>query len=63
MNRIKEVAVNEGVSQKEIAEKLNKSKAVVSMYLNNRVQPNLTTLFQIAQILSVDPRDLIQVKK
>lgn len=61
MNQIKEIAEREGVTQKEIAEKLEKSKSVVSMYLNNRVQPNLTTLFQIADILGVDPRELIRV--
>ncbi len=63
MNRIKEVAESEGITQIQIAHKLNKSKSLISMYMNNRVQPNLTTLFQIAKILSVDPRDLISTKK
>lgn len=63
MNRIKEVAESEGITQIEIAHKLNKSKSLISMYMNNRVQPNLTTLFQIAKILAVDPRDLISTKK
>ena len=63
MNRIKEVAESEGITQIEIAHKLNKSKSLISMYMNNRVQPKLTTLFQIAKILAVDPRDLISTKK
>lgn len=63
MNRIKEVAESEGITQIEIAHKLNKSKSLISMYMNNRVQPNLATLFQIAKILAVDPRDLISTKK
>ena len=42
--------------------KLNRIKAVLSEK-GNRIQPNLETLQQIAEILQVDLKDLITDKK
>lgn len=59
MNRIKEVIKKKGVTQSQLAKYLHKTKSTVSMYANNKVQPNVTTLYEIAEILQVDPRDLL----
>ena len=60
MNRIKEVLEEKGIKQTWLAEKLGKSFSIVNAYVCNRRQPSLETLFQIAQIFGVKPRDLIE---
>lgn len=42
---------------------LDKSFSMVNAYACNRIQPNLETLQQIAEILQVDLKDLITDKK
>lgn len=60
MNRIKEVFEEKGIKQTWLAEKLGKNFSIVNAYVCNRRQPSLETLFQIAEILGVKPRDLIE---
>lgn len=60
MNQIKEVLESKGVTQTWLAEKLGKSFNMVNSYAQNRRQPSLETLFAIAQILNVKPKDLIK---
>lgn len=59
MNRIKEVLEEKGIKQTWLAEKLGKSFSIVNAYACNRRQPSLKQLFEIANILQVDPKDLI----
>ena len=59
LNRIKEVLDEKGISQTWLAKKLDKSFNSVNSYVCNRTQPNLETLLQISQILTVDMKDLI----
>lgn len=59
LNRIKEVLDEKGISQTWLAKKLDKSFNTVNAYVCNRSQPNLETLLQISEILSVGLRDLI----
>ncbi|MBR8704193.1 hypothetical protein IX315_001873 [Porphyromonas levii] len=59
MNRIKEMLEEKGIKQTWLAEKLGKSFSIVNAYVCNRRQPSLETLFQIAEILDVDSKDLI----
>ena len=60
MNRIKEILVEKGIKQKWLAEQLNKSYNVVNGYVQNRQQPRLEVLFEIAQILKVSVKDLLK---
>lgn len=60
MNRIKEVLKEKGVKQIWLAEQLGKSFNTVNGYVQNRHQPSLETLYKIAEILNVDPKDLLQ---
>ena len=60
MNRIKEVLEKQGRSQKWLATQIGKSYNMVNAYLQNRQQPRLEILFEIAKVLDVDPKELIQ---
>ena len=59
MNRIKEVLEEKGIKQTWLAEKLDKSYNMVNGYVQNRQQPRLEVLNEIAEILDVDIKDLI----
>lgn len=59
MNRIKEVLEQKGIKQTWLAEKLGKSYNMVNAYSQNRQQPRLETLMEIAEILDIDVKELI----
>ena len=59
MNRIKEVLEERGIKQTWLAERLGKSFCIVNSYVCNRRQPSLEVLFEIAKILNVDAKELI----
>ena len=59
INCIKEVLEEKGIKQTWLAERLGKSFCIVNSYVCNRRQPSLEVLFEIAKILQVDPKDLI----
>ena len=59
MNRIKEVLEERGVKQVWLAEKLGKSFNTVNGYVQNRNQPSLEVLYQIAEILNIKVSDLL----
>ena len=59
MNRIKEVLEQKGIKQIWLAEQLGKSYNMVNGYVQNRQQPRLEVLANIAQILDVDVKELI----
>ena len=62
LNRIRAVLEDKGISQTWLAKKLGRSFSTVNAYVCNRTQPNLTTLLEIAQLLSVDMKELIMAK-
>jgi transcriptional regulator with XRE-family HTH domain len=59
INRIKEVLVIKGVSQKELADKVGKSTTAITAICNNKAQPHLKDLKRMAEILDVDIRELL----
>ena len=59
MNRIKEVLDRKGTKQTWLAEQLGKSYNMVNSYVQNRQQPRLEVLNDIANILDVDVVELI----
>jgi len=63
MNRIKEVLKDKGIKQIWLAEKLGKSYNMVNGYVQNRQQPRLEVLKEIARILNIDMRELIMPTK
>lgn len=59
MNRIKEFLEKKGISQTDLAHQLGKSFNMVNLYATNKVQPPIPVLYEIANILQVDVRDLL----
>lgn len=59
INRIKEILVIKGISQKELAEKTGKTQNTIASICNNKSQPYLKDLKRIAKILDVDIRELL----
>ena len=63
MNRIKEVLDEKGIKQTWLAEQLGKSYNMVNAYVQNRQQPRLEILYEIANILEIDVKDLLKSNK
>ena len=59
MNRIKEVLDEKGIKQTWLSKRLGKSFNTVNSYVQNRQQPRLEVLHQIAEILDVDIKELL----
>lgn len=53
-NRIKEVLKKKKVSQEDLAEKLDMNKSSISRWCNQKQQPPIDTLFEVAKVLNVD---------
>lgn len=63
MNRIKEVLEEKGIKQTWLADKVGKSYNMVNGYVQNRQQPRLEILFEIANILEIDVKELLKSNK
>ena len=63
INRLKVVLVEKNLSSKWLAEKLDKNEATISRWCTNDVQPPLTTLVKIAEVLKVNVTDLLNNKQ
>jgi putative transcriptional regulator len=63
MNCIKQILENQGRSQRWLADKLGKSYNMINAYVQNRQQPRIETLYEIADLLSVDIKDLLVSNK
>ncbi|MGO1597081.1 MAG: helix-turn-helix domain-containing protein [Sphingobacterium sp.] len=62
MNRIKQVLQEKGVTQAWLAGQLGKSYNMVNSYAQNRQQPRLEVLFEIARILKVNAKELLETE-
>lgn len=62
-NRIKEVIEERGIKQTWLAERLGKSFCIVNSYVCNRRQPSLDVLLEIAKILDIATKELIDSRK
>lgn len=63
MNRIKEVLGEKEITQTWLAKELGKSYNMVNSYVQNRRQPSIEVLFQIAELINVDVKDLLVSNK
>ena len=59
LNRIKAVLAEQDKTSKWLAEQVGRSACTVSKWCGNSVQPDLNTLDQIAKLLEVDVKDLL----
>ncbi len=62
-NRIREVLRFQGRTNKWLAAQLDRNEATVSRWCRNVQQPDLETLFRIADLLGVSVHDLIEENK
>jgi putative transcriptional regulator len=62
-NNIKSVLEQQGRSQVWLAKAIDKSVNTVNAYVQNRTQPSLDVLYKIAEVLGVNPKDLLMDKK
>ena len=58
-NRIKIVLAEQDKSSSWLAEQVGRNKPAVSRRCSNSMQPNVETLFKIAEVLEVDVRELL----
>lgn len=64
MNRIRVILAEKNITNKWLAEQLGKSVTTVSRWVQNKNQPPLNVLADIAKVLGVDTKDLIDsIKK
>jgi putative transcriptional regulator len=59
INRIKIMLVEQGRTNKWLADKLGKNATTVSRWCTNDMQPSLETLVQISDVLNVNVRELL----
>lgn len=62
-NRIKAALAEKDKTSKWLAKQVGRSKATVSRWCSNQVQPPLETLYLIAEVLEMDVRDLLVVDR
>jgi transcriptional regulator with XRE-family HTH domain len=63
LNRIKEVLVAKGETNKSLAKHLKVTETTVSTWCTNKRQPPIQTFFDIAKYLGVDAGELITPMK
>ena len=63
LNRINLVLVEKNKTGKWLADELGKTPCTVSKWCQNSIQPDLVTLGQIAMLLDVDVKELINSTK
>lgn len=59
INRLKIVLAEKEKTSKWLANELGKSESTISRWCTNEVQPSLETLAQIATILKIDIKELL----
>lgn len=63
LNRLKVVLVEQKKTSKWLAEELGKNPSTVSKWCTNVSQPDLQTLYKIAELLNIDVKSLITSNK
>jgi transcriptional regulator with XRE-family HTH domain len=63
INRIKVILAEKDKTSRWLAEQLGKSEVTVSRWCTNEVQPSMDTFLEIAQLLDVDIKELINSSK
>jgi len=59
INRLKIVLAEKDKTNKWLAEEIGKSEVTVSRWVTNEIQPSLETMAQIAQLLKIDIKELL----
>lgn len=59
INRIKIALAERNKTNRWLAEKTSKSDITISRWVQNKTQPSLEQLVEIAKVLEISPKDLI----
>ena len=59
LNRIKVALVERQKTSKWLAQQMDKSDTTVSRWVSSRIQPSVEQLFEIARLLDMDVKDLL----
>lgn len=59
INRIEEVLIEQGKANKDLIDYFKINESTVSRWVNNKQQPTVNTLYEIAKFLKVDIRELL----
>ena len=59
--RLKELRINKGFTQEDLAKKINISPSSISLYERGVREPNLNTLIQLAEILETSTDYLLGI--
>ena len=59
-NLIKEYSKKRGITQTWLAKELGMSFNITNAYVCNRKQPNLVTIFKVADLPNVSPKELVK---
>lgn len=60
MNRIRIILAEQNRTNKWLAEKIGISATTVSRWVQNKNQPTLNKLVEVAKLLNVDVKDLLE---
>ena len=63
LNRIKVALAERQKTSKWLADKIQKSPTTVSRWVSNKIQPSLEQLYEIANVLDMDVKDLLTPNK
>lgn len=63
INRLKIVLAEKEKTNKWLAEQLGKSDVTISRWCTNEVQPSMETFLEIARLLDVDIKELLNSTK
>ena len=63
INRLKVILAEKSKTNKWLAEQLGKSEVTVSRWVTNELQPSMETFLEIAKLLDLDVKELINSTK
>ncbi|WP_430612440.1 helix-turn-helix transcriptional regulator [Flavobacterium sp. JP2137] len=63
INRLKVVLAEKNKTNRWLAEQLGKSDVTISRWCTNEVQPSMETFLQIATLLNIDIKELLNSSK
>lgn len=63
INRLKVVLAEQGRTNKWLATELSKNETTISRWCTNEVQPTVETMLQIAELLNIDIKELLNSTK
>lgn len=63
INRLKVILAEKSKTNKWLAEQLGKSDVTISRWVTNEIQPSMENFLEIARLLDVDVKELLNSSK